>query len=135
MTRWISRGQRSDSRQAYSRETNEGSERDANRCADTARFRTGKTLRRVQNSAASILVIILLGICVSPQSVPNSRGSADDLAQRVITNELRFQDDQSKWMYRLEKEQYGKKRVEEIIETREGSVSRLLSMNERPLTP
>src|ERR1700675_4640390 len=37
-------------------------------------------------------------------------------------------------MYRLEKKQYGKKQVEEIIETREGSLSRLLSINDRPLT-
>jgi len=37
-------------------------------------------------------------------------------------------------MYRLEKEQYGKKQVKEIIETKEGSLSRLLSINDRPLT-
>ena len=116
-------------------ETNEGSEGYANREAGAARLRKGKMLRRVENSAAFILVIILLGICVSSQSVSSTRESANELARRVITNELRFQEDQTKWMYRLEKEQYGKKRVEEIIETREGSVSRLLSMNDRPLTP
>jgi hypothetical protein len=60
--------------------------------------------------------------------------SANDLAQRVITNELNFQDDHTNWMYRLEKEQYGKKQVEEIVETKEGSLSRLLSINDRPLT-
>jgi hypothetical protein len=37
-------------------------------------------------------------------------------------------------MYRLEKEQYGKKQVKEIIETKECSLSRLLSINDRPLT-
>jgi hypothetical protein len=37
-------------------------------------------------------------------------------------------------MYRLEKEQDGKKQVEEIVETKEGSLSRLLSTNDRPLT-
>jgi hypothetical protein len=37
-------------------------------------------------------------------------------------------------MYRLEKEQYGKKQVEEIIETKQGSLSRLLSTNDRSLT-
>lgn len=37
-------------------------------------------------------------------------------------------------MYRLEKEQSGKKRVEEIIETKEGSLSRLLSIDDRPLS-
>ena len=106
----------------------------ANRCADVVPLHKKKAMRRVQNSAAFILFIILLGIYVSSKSVSSSRGSADALARRVITNELRFQDDQSNWMYRLEKEQYGKKRVEEIIETREGSVSRLLSINDQPLT-
>ena len=52
----------------------------------------------------------------------------------MITNELKFQDDHTNWMYRLEKEEYGKKQVEEIIETKEGSLSRLLSINDRPLT-
>jgi hypothetical protein len=37
-------------------------------------------------------------------------------------------------MYRLEKEQSGAKRVEEIIETKEGSLSRLLSIDNRPLS-
>jgi hypothetical protein len=60
--------------------------------------------------------------------------SANDLARRVITNELRFKDDHTNWMYRLEKEQYGKKQVEEIIETKEGSLSRLLSINDHSLT-
>ncbi|MGA7925519.1 MAG: hypothetical protein WCA20_05940 [Candidatus Sulfotelmatobacter sp.] len=60
--------------------------------------------------------------------------SANDLAARVITNELNFQDDHTNWMYRLEKEQYGKKLIEEIVETKEGSLSRLVSINDRPLT-
>src|SRR6202048_5236914 len=38
------------------------------------------------------------------------------------------------WMYGLEKEQYGKKNDEEMITTKDGSLSRLLSINDRPLT-
>jgi hypothetical protein len=91
-------------------------------------------MRQVHSSVAFTLAIILLGVPASPQSVPSSRVSANDLARRVITNELKFQDDHTNWMYRLEKEQYGKKQVKEIIETREGSLSRLLSINDRPLT-
>ncbi len=105
----------------------------ASRCADIAGSSNRKVLRRIP--AALTLVIILLAVCARSQSGPSNQVSAEDLARRVITNELRFQDDQTNWMYRLEKEQYGKKQVEEIIETREGSVSRLLSMNDRPLTP
>jgi hypothetical protein len=91
-------------------------------------------MRQAHSSAAFALAIILLCVLASPQSVPSSQVSANDLARRVITNELKFQDDHTNWMYRLEKEQYGKTQVEEIIETKEGSLSRLLSINGRPLT-
>src|ERR1700689_2538118 len=84
---------------------------------------------------ALIVTIILLGVPARPQSVPNSPVSANDLVRRVVTNELTFQDDHTNWMYRLEKEQYGRKQVEEIVETKEGSLSRLLSVNGLPLTP
>ncbi|MGA8618025.1 MAG: hypothetical protein WB660_05830 [Candidatus Sulfotelmatobacter sp.] len=91
---------------------------------------------RLIYSAATVLVsIILLGSATLSQSDSGILGgSANDLARRVITNELKFQDDHTNWMYRLEKEQYGKKQVEEIIETKEGSLSRLLSINGRPIT-
>jgi hypothetical protein len=91
-------------------------------------------MTQVSSSAALTLAIILLGVPARPQSGPSSQMSANDLARRVITNELKFQDDHTNWMYRLEKEESGKKQVEEIIETKEGSLSRLLSINDRPLT-
>jgi len=91
---------------------------------------------RLACSAATVLVcMILLGSTTLSQSDSGSLAvSANDLARRVITNELKFQDDHTNWMYRLEKEQNGKKQVEEIIETKEGSLSRLLSINGQPLT-
>ena len=91
-------------------------------------------MRQVHSSVAFALAIVLLSVPAHPQFVPSSQVSANDLARRVITNELRFQDDHTNWMYRLEKEQYGKKQVEEIIETKEGSLSRLLSINDHSLT-
>jgi hypothetical protein len=91
-------------------------------------------VKLIHGPLALTLAVILLGVPAGPQSVPLSQVSAHDLAQRVITNELNFQDDHTNWMYRLEKEQHGKKQVEEIIETRKGSLSRLLSINDRPLT-
>jgi hypothetical protein len=89
----------------------------------------------IHRPMAVIVTVILFGVPARPQSVPNSPVSANDLVRRVVTNELTFQEDHSKWMYRLEKEQYGKKRVEEIVETKEGSLSRLLSVKGLPLTP
>ena len=89
---------------------------------------------RLIYSAVTVLVsTILLGSATLSQSDSRILGvSANDLVQRVITNELNFQGDHTNWMYRLEKEQYGKKQVEEIVETKEGSLSRLLSINDRP---
>jgi hypothetical protein len=100
-------------------------------------IKTGSALsRRLLYSAATVLVsIILLAPPTLSQSDSGSPGvSANDLARRVITNELKFQDDHTNWMYRLDKEQDGKKQTKEIIETKEGSLSRLLSINDRPLT-
>jgi len=90
--------------------------------------------RLIHHFLALALTVVLFGIPARPQSVPSCPVSANDLARRVVTNELRFQDGHTNWMYRLEKEQNGKKRVEEIVETKEGSVSRLLSINDLPLT-
>jgi len=87
---------------------------------------------RLVCSAATVLVsIMLLGPAPLSQSDSGYQGvSATDLARWVITDELRFQADHTNWMYRLEKEESGKKQVEEIIETKEGSLSRLLSIVE-----
>jgi hypothetical protein len=74
-------------------------------------------MRQIHNPAAFTLAIILLGIPARPQSAPSGQVTANELARRVISNELKFQGDHTNWMYRLEKEQYGKKLVEEIIET------------------
>jgi hypothetical protein len=91
-------------------------------------------MRQLHGSAALALAIILLGIPARSQSVPSCEVLANVLARRVIINELKFQDDHTSWMYRLEQEQYGKKQVKEIIETKEGSLSRLLAIDDRPLT-
>ena len=92
-------------------------------------------VRLVGNATTVLAIIILLGSATLSQSDSGSLGgSANDLARRVIINELKFQDDHTNWMYRLEKEQYGKRQVEEMIETKEGSLSQLLSINGQPLT-
>ena len=62
--------------------------------------------------------------------------SANELARRVVTNELKFQhQDQGRWMYRLEKEESGKKQVQEILETTNGSLSLSLIHISEPTRP
>jgi hypothetical protein len=60
--------------------------------------------------------------------------SAVDLAQKVVTNELRVQnEEQSRWMYQLEKAEAGRKQIQKILETKNGSLSKLLSIDGHPL--
>ena len=89
----------------------------------------------IRNSATVIATIILLGSNALPQSDAERLGmSANELARKVVANELKVQDeDHVRWMYRLEKEESGKKQVQEILETNNGSLSRLLSIDGRPL--
>src|ERR1700686_2058419 len=79
-----------------------------NRGTAIAGLRRRKAMRQLLSSAVFILAIILPGVPASPQSVSSSQALANDLARRVITNELKFQEDHTNWMYRLDKQQYGK---------------------------
>jgi len=90
-------------------------------------------VRLKHKSAISVVTIILLGSTAVAQSGSERLGmSANELARKVVTNEVKFQNEnQGHWMYRLEKEEAGKKQVQEIVETNNGSLSRLLSIDGR----
>lgn len=117
------------------------------RCAEEkdhqmqTRFTTYITLasplavRQVNGLAAAIVTIILLGSNALSQSDSVRPGmSAVELARKVVTNELKVQDEEHyHWMYRLEKEESGRKQAQEILETNDGSLSQLLSVDGHPL--
>jgi len=92
-------------------------------------------VRLVNGLAAVMVTIILLGSNALSQSDFEKLGmSANELARKVVANELKVQDeDHGHWMYRLEKEESGKKHVQEILETNNGSLSQLLSIDGHPL--
>jgi hypothetical protein len=92
-------------------------------------------IRLVRGIATVIVTFILLGSNTFPQSDSGRLGmSANELARKTIANELKFQaDDHGHWMYRLEKEESGRNQVQEILETKDGSISRLLSIDGRAL--
>jgi hypothetical protein len=91
--------------------------------------------RIVSCMGAFILTSILFAPnALSQSDSPKHEMSAVDLARKVVTNELKVQDqDHGRWMYRLEKEESGRKQTQEILETSYGSLSRLLSMDGHPL--
>ena len=92
-------------------------------------------VRLIHSPVTPIVTIILLGSTAFPQSDSERLGmSANELARKVVTNELKVQnEDLGHWMYRLEKKDAEKKQVQEIVETKDGSLSRLLSTDGRPL--
>jgi hypothetical protein len=60
--------------------------------------------------------------------------TANDLMREVGANELKAQEeDHTQWRYRYRKEQPGRSEVRDIIETRDGTLNQLLSVNDRPL--
>jgi hypothetical protein len=105
------------------------------------RFKTYRGLasslvvRLVQRPATILVTIILLGLNALPQHDSQQSGmSANELVRNVVANELKSQaDDHRHWMYRLEKEESGRKQVQEILETSSGSLARLFSINGRAL--
>jgi hypothetical protein len=90
---------------------------------------------RLVISVAIVLTIILLGSSTLSQSKSETTGmSANNLARTVVANELRVQnEEQSHWMYRLEKAESGRKQIQNILETKNGSLSQLLSIDGHPL--
>jgi len=94
-----------------------------------------QAVRLVNGLAVIILTIILLGSnALSQSDSVRLEMSAVDLARKVVTNELRVQNEEhSHWMYRLEKQEFGRKQVQEILETNDGSLSQLLSIDGHPL--
>jgi len=92
-------------------------------------------VRLIRRSAIVIGAAILLGSSALAQPDFEKPGiSAHELARRVVTNELKFQtEDHGHWMYRLEKDEFGRKQVLQILETNNGSLSRLLSSGGRGL--
>lgn len=92
-------------------------------------------VRLIHSPVTPIVTIILFGSTAFPQSDSERLGmSANEMARKVVTNELKVQnEDLGHWMYRLEKKDAGKKQVQEIVETKDGSLSRLLSTDGRPL--
>ena len=81
-------------------------------------------------------VILLLAPCIGlAESKSNTQLSPADLVKAVIHNELQpSSGPEIRWKYRLEKESDGKQETREVIETKSGSLDRLLSVAGKPLT-
>jgi hypothetical protein len=99
-----------------------------------------KTRRTVASSLAVKVVSGLTAVILFAPNALSQSGSAKvempavDLARKIVTNESRVQnEEQSHWMYRLEKAESGTKQIQKILETKNGSLSQLLSIDGHPL--
>jgi hypothetical protein len=81
-------------------------------------------------TAAAAIILFSIG---SLQAIPGM--AANDFVRMVIANELRAQDqDYTHCVYRVQAEDRGRSEVREVIESKDGDLSRLLSVNGRPLS-
>src|SRR6202023_3602506 len=85
-------------------------------------------LRFLARCALTGLLALLLAVAAFSQSAYVDRAtSANDLARAVVANELKSQDAKShgRWMYHVDREEQGKKKAKEIVQTEQGSLDRL----------
>jgi hypothetical protein len=90
----------------------------------------------VINTIGTVMILFLLfPVSAVPQGKETSETNANDLAHRVLMNEVNAEaQDHSHWMFRLETEKSGGKEVDEVVETKNGDLRRPLSINGQPLT-
>jgi hypothetical protein len=104
-----------------------------------------KTPRRVSLAAgASMGIFISLFLHLSlidPASAQNSapasksRTDVNKLVRDVIQNEINSEvRDQSLWAYREIREEGGKKKLFDVVQTKDGEIQRLLAVNGQPLS-
>jgi hypothetical protein len=93
------------------------------------------SLRFLGNCAVTGLLALLLVGSAFSQSSADPAISANDLVRAVVTNELTAQDgNHSRWMYHVDREEQGKKKAKEVVETGQGSLDRLVAVDGHPLT-
>lgn len=85
-------------------------------------------------STPALALVLLAGdVYAQPQSTVQDPQA---VVREVVMNELRAQqDDQTHWMYVSRKGQPGNDQTEEVIEARQGVLSRIIAENGHPLTP
>ena len=81
-------------------------------------------------------VTLFLAPCIGlAESQSTTQISPADMVKSVIYNELHPSDGSSiRWKYRVDKESDGKQETREVVETKSGSLDRLLSSAGKPLT-
>ena len=81
------------------------------------------------------VIVLLVSRIASAQSQSNAQLSPADLVKAVIRSELNTSDvTEIRWKYLLVKEVDGKQETREVVETKAGSLDRLIAIAGRPLS-
>jgi hypothetical protein len=81
------------------------------------------------------VILLLVSRLATAQSQSNAQLSPADLVKAVIRSELKPSDvTEVRWKYLLVKEVDGKQETREVVETKSGSLDRLIAIAGRPLT-
>jgi hypothetical protein len=85
-------------------------------------------MRVAERRAFIAVVSLFLGQASMAQSSNHDRAiSPNELMRAVISNELKPTSDADRWMYEVEKEEDGQKQSKKVVQTREGSLERLIA--------
>jgi hypothetical protein len=81
-----------------------------------------------------LLAASLLFVSLSSAQTSDGRPPANEFVRQIVDNELQAEKkDQSHWMLRLEMRKSGKTEVREVVETKDGDLDRLISVNGEPV--
>lgn len=84
---------------------------------------------------AGLIALLPVAAVFSQSASVGPAISANDLVRAIVANELKPQDGRhGRWMYRVEREQQGKKKAKEVVQTGQGSIDRLVAVDGHPLT-
>jgi len=83
---------------------------------------------------AGLIALLPIAAAFSQSASAGPPVSANDLVRAVVANELKPQvGSHGRWMYRVEREEQGKKKTKEVVQTGLGSLDRLVAVNGQPL--
>jgi hypothetical protein len=86
------------------------------------------------NVTTALALAGLLFASLSRAQTSNEPLPANEFVRQIIDNELQAErNDHSHWMLRLEIQKSGKSEVREVVETKDGDLDLLVSVNGRPL--
>jgi hypothetical protein len=94
------------------------------------------SLRAIRSQTlVGLLPLLLTARGVSQSALTERPLSANEMVRAVVANELNPQGgNHSRWMYRADKEEQGKRKTKEVVETGHGSLARLVEVDGQVLS-